>query len=105
MKLKAPLAAALLTALALYGTGIAQGLIVYPANNQSNEQMDRDMAECHAWARNQTGFDPTAPLPAVPQARTGSTAGRAATGGVGGAALGAGIGAIAGGGSGAGRGA
>lgn len=36
-------------------------LIVYPKNGQSNEQQAADRFECHAWARNQTGFDPTQP--------------------------------------------
>jgi hypothetical protein len=105
MKLKVALVTALLTALAFYGTGIAQGLIVYPAQNQSQEQMDRDMAECQAWARNQTGFDPNAGPPGTFDARTRNSAGRAAIGGAQGGALGAGVGAIAGGGSGAGTGA
>jgi hypothetical protein len=34
-------------------------IIVYPANGQSPEQLDRDRYECHVWAVQQTGFDPS----------------------------------------------
>src|SRR5215475_9155522 len=39
----------------------AQNLIVYPKNGQSQEQTGTDKFECHKWAREQTGFDPTEP--------------------------------------------
>jgi hypothetical protein len=32
---------------------------VYPRNGQSSEQTQNDRYECHSWAVNQTGFDPT----------------------------------------------
>ena len=32
---------------------------VYPANGQSPEQLDRDRYECHTWAVQQTGVDPS----------------------------------------------
>ncbi|HWJ37125.1 MAG TPA: DUF6515 family protein [Steroidobacteraceae bacterium] len=34
-------------------------LIIYPKNGQSKDQQAADQFECHSWARNQTGFDPT----------------------------------------------
>jgi hypothetical protein len=34
-------------------------LFIYPRNGQSDEQQSKDKYECHAWATNQTGFDPT----------------------------------------------
>jgi hypothetical protein len=34
-------------------------LFVYPANGQSPEQLDRDRYECHTWAVQQTGVDPS----------------------------------------------
>jgi hypothetical protein len=34
-------------------------LFVYPKNGQSDEQRDTDRYECHRWAADQTGFDPT----------------------------------------------
>jgi hypothetical protein len=44
------------------GSQGAQGdLIVYPKNGQSKEQQAADQFECHGWAKNQTGFDPTQP--------------------------------------------
>jgi hypothetical protein len=34
-------------------------LFIYPRNGQSADQQSKDKYECHAWATNQTGFDPT----------------------------------------------
>ncbi len=39
----------------------AQGLIIYPSKGQSQQQQSRDRYECHTWAVQQTGFDPTNP--------------------------------------------
>src|ERR1700733_5349381 len=36
-----------------------QRVIVYPAQGQSPEQTDRDRYECHVWAVQQTGVDPS----------------------------------------------
>jgi len=36
-------------------------VIVYPAQGQSPEQLDRDRYECHLWAVRQSHFDPSAP--------------------------------------------
>jgi hypothetical protein len=36
-----------------------QQVFVYPANGQSPEQTDRDRYECHVWAVQQTGVDPS----------------------------------------------
>jgi hypothetical protein len=36
-----------------------QRVYVYPANGQSAEQTDRDRYECHVWAVQQTGVDPS----------------------------------------------
>jgi hypothetical protein len=36
-------------------------LFAYPKNNQSAEQQASDRYECHRWAKDQTGFDPTQP--------------------------------------------
>ncbi len=77
----------------------AQDLFVFPSRGQSNEQMQRDRMECHAWARQQTGFDPfqASPGAPMPQASGGSTIGGMASGGAVGAAGGAVIGGITGG--------
>ena len=32
---------------------------VYPRNGQTEQQTSTDRYECHSWAVNQTGFDPT----------------------------------------------
>jgi hypothetical protein len=34
-------------------------LIVYPKNGQTKEQQAADDYECHTWAKNQSGFDPS----------------------------------------------
>jgi hypothetical protein len=39
----------------------APQLVVYPARGQSPEQVERDRYECHVWAVQQTGFDPSQP--------------------------------------------
>jgi hypothetical protein len=69
-----------------------QRIFVYPANGQSPEQTDRDRYECHQWAVQQTGVDPSRPdatpyervvvQPAVPPGAG------TATGAIGGAILG-----------------
>jgi hypothetical protein len=76
----------------------AQDFFVFPSRGQSNEQMQRDRMECHAWARQQTGFDPFQASPGAPPPQTtgGSTLGAVAGGGAVGAAGGAVIGGIAG---------
>ena len=39
--------------------GAGADLYVYPRNGQSEQQTSTDRYECHSWAVNQTGFDPT----------------------------------------------
>ena len=41
-------------------------LYVYPAKGQSEQQMATDRYQCHRWAVDQTGFDPTQPGGNVP---------------------------------------
>ena len=91
------------------GTGFAQsgGLMVYPAKGQTQAQQDKDRYECHVWAVQQTGFDPSKPQtaggattqpyqPSDPHVLRGAARG-AALGAVGGAITGnAGKGAAAG---------
>ena len=72
----------------------AQGY-VYPAQNQSSQQQRQDEYECHAWAVQQTGVDPTRPMTFYPESTSEPTA-RPLRGAAGGAALGAMGGAIAG---------
>lgn len=64
----------------LYGTVVAQELVIYPAKNQSNAQMEKDKFECYSWAKGQSGFDPMAAPPATgsrPPQQTKSVAGAA----------------------------
>jgi hypothetical protein len=95
---------ALIFTLVLVPHGRAQEIIVYPAQGQSNDQMEKDKFECYTWAKGQTGFDPmqapTASSPPPSQEKRsvgGSTLGGGLLGGAGGAI----IGGIAGGSSGA----
>jgi hypothetical protein len=57
------------------------GQLVYPARGQAAAQIDRDRFECHEWARQQSGFDPSQPAPAAVPAGTAPAA-PAGTGGV-----------------------
>jgi hypothetical protein len=64
-------------------------MFVYPAQGQNEDQLQRDRYECHTWAVQQSGFDPSKPGPGystvvvAPPPGTGT-----ATGAVGGAILG-----------------
>lgn len=42
-------------------------LFIYPMNRQSEQQQSTDRYECHRWASDQSGFDPTQPGGNVPQ--------------------------------------
>ena len=51
-----------LAAAAIWGLAapaMAQQIYFYPAAGQTAEQQSQDMGECHAWAVQQTGSDPT----------------------------------------------
>src|SRR5215510_7703574 len=90
-------------------TSFAQ-LFIYPQRGQSAQQQQQDRFECHQWAVQQTGFDPTMPMamppPAAPPPRSSALGGAmtgAAVGALGGAiggnagrgaAIGAGAGAL-----------
>src|SRR5215470_9034350 len=78
------------------GAVSAQDVYVYPAKNQTDEQMARDKEECHDWAVKQTGVDPEklASEAATPPPKGESSSG--AGSGLGGAGLGAARGAMSG---------
>ena len=97
-------------------SALASELFIYPNRGQSPEQQSRDRYDCHTWAVQQTGFDPTrsqvargAPPPSQEAPQGGLVRGAArgaALGAVGGAiggdagkgaAIGAGVGALFGG--------
>ena len=44
-------------------------LFIYPRNGQSEQQQATDRYECHRWAVDQTGFDPTQPPAGLPEAQ------------------------------------
>lgn len=71
--------------------------VIYPAKGQSAQQQQKDEAECYAWAKGQTGFDPaqaaqnvasSSQQPVAP-ASTQSVGGGMARGAVVGATIGA----------------
>jgi hypothetical protein len=78
------------------GAVSAQDVYVYPAKNQTDEQMARDKEECHDWAVKQTGVDPeklaSEAVTSPPKGESSSGAGS----GLGGAGLGAARGAMSG---------
>jgi cell division septation protein DedD len=71
------------------------GMVVYPAKGQSAEQQQKDEFECHQWAVQQTGYDPTRAQQA-PQQQTTQSGRPVARGAAGGALVGAGIGSLSG---------
>lgn len=78
----------------LTSTAMAAGVIVYPAGGQSAEQQSQDEGACMSWAKERTGFDPTAPMQTTtappPQQAATTSAGRGALrGALGGLAIGA----------------
>jgi hypothetical protein len=44
----------------------AGDVFIYPKNGQSEEDQARDKYECHKWAQNESGFDPTQASGGVP---------------------------------------
>ena len=44
-------------------------MFVYPKNGQSSQQISTDRYECHSWAVQQTGYDPTQPLGGVDESQ------------------------------------
>ena len=70
-------------------------VFVYPKQGQSQEQFQKDQFECHSWAKQQTGFDPSQPSPSASPQYAPQTGG-VARGGARGAAVGAIGGAIGG---------
>ena len=81
--------------LALSAPVSAQDMFIYPAKGQTQAQQDKDRYECHSWAVQQTGFDPSkataSSAPVATQAPQGGLlkgAARGATVGVVGGAIG-----------------
>ena len=82
---------------ALPASVFAQQIMVYPAQGQTPDQVSKDRYECHTWAVQQSGFDPSSGASgSQSSAPQGSVGRETARGGLRGAAAGAAIGAIAG---------
>jgi len=92
----------LLAAMFVAGPALAQELIIFPSQGQSDDQMEQDKYACYQWAKKETGFDPmevpkaTAPPPKEEPKKGGLVRG---------AALGAAVGGIVDGSDGAKKGA
>ena len=72
------------------------GLFIFPANDQSKEQQEKDEFDCYKWAVDQSGVDPIAPPKVEAEKVETGPDGGAVKGAAGGAVKGAAIGAIAG---------
>jgi len=51
---------------------VTEDLFVYPREGQDEEQVAFDRYECHRWASDQTGFDPTQPWGGVAEEQAGA---------------------------------
>ncbi len=80
----------------VFAPAVAQQMYIYPTQNQSPDQQNRDRYECHNWAVQQTGFDPTNPQMAAAPPQYEAQQGGLLRGGARGAAVGAVGGAIGG---------
>lgn len=90
---------ALILVLAAGNIAAAADLYIYPKNGQSEELQRRDRYECHVWAADQSGFDPStyeAPQPVRHRPVAGHNDGKFGSDPVTGAAQGAAIGAVGG---------
>ena len=82
-------------AASLSAPALAQEQIIYPAQGQSNEQMEQDRFQCYTWARDNSGFDPMAPPTATKAPPKQKEGGGALQGAAMGGAVGGAIGGIA----------
>ena len=80
----------------VFAPAMAQQMYIYPTQNQSPDQQSRDRYDCHIWAVQQTGVDPTNPQMAAAPPSQEAQQGGLLRGGARGAAVGAVGGAIAG---------
>jgi hypothetical protein len=86
-----------IAAASLLATAALAQQFVYPAKGQSAEQQKKDEYQCHQWAVQQTGFDPSKPsAPAAAPKPATTPSGTTPGAGVRGAARGAVVGEIVG---------
>ena len=74
----------------------AQQMYIYPSQNQSPDQQSQDRYECHIWAVQQTGVDPTNPQMAAAPPQQEAQQGGLLRGAARGATVGVVVGAIGG---------
>ena len=97
MKQVAFIAFVMLFGVWLAGPVCAQDPIVYPAEGQSQDQMEKDKFECYKWSKEQTGFDPmktptTQTAPPAKEEKVWGAGKTAVAGGAGGAIVGGAVG-------------
>jgi hypothetical protein len=80
------------TILFCFAPVLGADMYIYPTKGQTPEQQAQDKSECHAWAVQQTQFDPTQSSAAPPSASAAVPQG----GGIRGAGRGAAVGAVGG---------
>ena len=80
----------------IFGPAMAQQMYIYPTQNQSPDQQSRDRYECHIWAVQQTGVDPTNPQMAAAPPQQEAQKGGLLRGAARGATVGVVVGAIGG---------
>lgn len=66
--------------------------VIYPAKGHSARQQDKDRYDCHDWARQQSGYDPSRPAPGATPAPTARDSAPASAGLARGALRGAAVG-------------
>ncbi len=76
------------------GLAMANEFVIFPAQGQSDEQLEKDKYDCYQWAKKQSGFDPMAPpttssTPPSRQAQKGGAVKGAARGALVGVTVGA----------------
>jgi hypothetical protein len=97
MNMKRIAVCAVATLLLLSSSALAQEMVIYPSQGQSNEQMEQDKFQCYSWSKNESGFDPMAlPTTSEPPPAKEAQQGGVARGAVRGTLAGGAIGAIAG---------
>ena len=79
----------------LAGSALGADLIVYPAKNQSKDQMEKDKYDCYTWAKGQSKFDPMqTPTATAPPPEQQAPKGGVGRGAARGAAVGAAVGSL-----------
>lgn len=71
--------------------------MIYPAQGQSQDQLERDKFECYSWAKRESGFDPMEmPKATAPPPQNKESTASVGRGAVGGGLVGLGVGSLSG---------